>query len=405
MGRPTSKVSKVVVAGPLAPYTEGFLARLEELGYTPLSAVNSMRLMVHLSRWLHARGLTATDLSGVRVEQYFRERRAAGYLGSRSPRSLSVLLKVLHAEGVLAAEQPLPPGSASEALLASFQNYLLAERALALSTTRAYVLRARRFLTRHPGVDLAGLSAADVSAAVLAEAGRASVGSTQFFVVALRAFLRFCFIQGLVSTDLSAAALTMTGRRRPGLPRSISRADAVALLNSCDRRTAAGRRDYAILLMLLRLGLRSNEVATLRLEDLDWRGGVLVVHGKGQRTDRLPLPADVGEAITAYLRRGRPRTTRREVFLRTVAPIAPLSRRGLSLIVHRVCVRAGVTPVNAHRLRHTLACEMVRAGVPLPEISQVLRHRSLVSTAIYARADVDQLRTLAQPWPSAEAGR
>jgi integrase len=143
----------------------------------------------------------------------------------------------------------------------------------------------------------------------------------------------------------------------------------------------------------------------LRLEDLDWRAGELVVHGKAQRTDRLPLPADVGEAIAAYLRRGRPRTSRREVFLRTVAPISPLSRRGVSLIVHRACVRAGVRPVNAHRLRHTLACEMVRAGVPLPEISQVLRHRSLVSTAIYARADIDQLRMLAQPWPSAGASR
>lgn len=405
MGRPTSKVSKVVVVGPLAPFAEGFKARLEELGYTPLSAVNSMRLVVHLSRWLDACGLTAADLSSGLLEQYFRERRMAGYRGLRSPRSLVVLLELLHSEGVLAAVEPAPPRLASEELLASFQNYLLAERALASSTALAYVLRARRFLARHPEGNLAALTAADVSAAVLAEAGAGSVGSTQFFVVALRAFLRFCFIEGLVPTDLSAAALSMTGRRRPGLPKRISRADAVALLDSCDRRIAAGRRDYAVLLMLLRLGLRSCEVATLRLDELDWRAGELVVHGKAQRVDRLPLPADVGEAITAYLRRGRPRTTRREVFLRTLAPIAPLSRRGVSLIVHRACVRAGLTPVGAHRLRHTLACEMVRAGVPLPEISQVLRHRGLVSTAIYARADVDQLRMLAQPWPSVGATR
>jgi integrase/recombinase XerD len=406
MGRPTSKVSKVVVVGSLAPFAEGFKARLGELGYTPLSAVNSMRLMVHLSRWLDARGLRAADLSNARVEQYFRERRADGYLSSRSPRSLAVLLELLHSQGVLAAEEPPAPCSGSEALLVSFQNYLLVERGLAPSTALAYVLRARRFLARHtPEVNLAALTAADVSAAVLAEAGAGSVGSTQFFVVALRAFLRFCFIQGLVPVDLSAAALSMTGRRRPGLPKSISRADAVALLDSCDRRTAAGRRDYAVLLMLLRLGLRSCEVAALTLDVLDWRAGEIVVYGKARRADRLPLPADVGEAITAYLRRGRPQTTWREVFLRTVAPIAPLSRRGVSLIVHRACVRAGVTPVNAHRLRHTLACEMVRAGVSLPEISQVLRHRSLVSTAIYARADVDQLRTLAQPWPSVGASR
>jgi integrase/recombinase XerD len=406
MGGPTSKVDRVVVAGPLAPYAEGFQARLEELGYTRLSAVTSMRLMAHLSRWLSARGLTADDLTGDRVAQYLRERRAAGYARFLSPRSLAVLLELLGSRGVLTPQDPPRPCSESEALLAAFGDYLLNERALAPSTVQAYVLRARRFLTgRNPGMTVAGWTAADVTGAVLGEAGTGSVGSTQYFVVALRAFLRFCFIHGLLPVDLSAAALTATGRRRPGLPRRISRAEATALLGSCDRRRSRGRRDYAVLLLLLRLGLRAGEVAGLTLEDLDWRVGEIVVHGKGRRSDRLPLPSDVGEAITAYLRRGRPRSPRREVFLRAVAPIAPLSRRGISLVVPHACLRAGVPPVGAHRLRHTLACDMVRAGVPLPEISQVLRHRSLASTAIYARADVDQLRTLAQPWPNAEAAQ
>lgn len=406
MGRATSEISKVVVAGPLAPFAEGLKARLQELGYTPLTAVTSMRVMVHLSRWLSARGLTAGDLTGERVAQYLHERRAAGYARSLSPRSLAVLLELLRSRGVLTPQDPARPGSESEVLLAAFRDYLRDERALAPSTVEAYVLRAGRFLTgRDPGVGLAELTAAEISRTVLDEAGTASVGSIQYFVVALRAFLRFCFLQGLVPVDLSAAAMTATGRRRPGLPRTISQAEATALLGSCDRRRSQGRRDYAILLVLLRLGLRSGEVAGLTLEDLDWGVGEVVVHGKGRRSDRLPLPTDVGEAIIAYLRRGRPRTPRREVFLRAVAPIAPLSRRGISVVVTRACVRAGVPPVGAHRLRHTLACDMVRAGVPLPEISQVLRHRSLVSTAIYARANVDQLRALAQPWPSAETGQ
>jgi integrase/recombinase XerD len=406
MGRPTGKVDRVVVAGPLAPYAEGFQARLEELGYTPLSTVTWMRLMVHLSRWLGAHGLTAADLSSQRVEQYLRERQTAGYARFLSLRGVAVLLGFLSSMGVLAPEDPPRPCSESEALLASFRAYLLGERGLAPSTAMAYVLRARRFLAGcNPEVGLVGLTAADVTRAVLGEAGRRAVGSTQFFVVALRAFLRFCFIHGLVPVDLSAAALTATGRRRFGLPRGLSRAEAMALLDSCDRRTSIGRRNYAVLLLLLRLGLRAGEVAALRLNELDWRAGEIVVHGKGQRIDRLPLPVDVGEAVAAYLRWGRPRSTHREVFLRAVAPLAGLTRRGISLIVQRACVRAGLTPVGAHRLRHTLACDMVRAGVPLPAISQVLRHHSLVSTAIYARADVDQLRMLTQPWPNAEAGR
>jgi len=314
MDRATSEVGKVVVAGPLAPFAEGFKARLEELGYTPLSAVTSMRLMVHLSRWLSARGLTAGDLTGERVAQYFGERRAAGYVSSLSPRSLAVLLELLRSRGVLTSQDPPRPCSKSEALLAAFGDYLLNERALAPSTVAAYVLRARRFLIgRDPGVALAGLSAGDVTGAVLGVAGTGSVGSVQYFVVALRAFLRFCFLQGLVPVDLSAAALTATGRRRPGLPTMISRAEARALLGSCDRRRSQGRRDYAVLLVLLRLGLRAGEVAGLTLEDLDWRTGEIVVHGKGRRSDRLPLPTDVGEAITGYLRLGRPRTLRREI--------------------------------------------------------------------------------------------
>ncbi len=403
MSRPISRVSKVVVAGPLAPFVVAFKSRLGELGYTPLTTVNIMRLVAHLSRWLDAGGMTVTDLTGERVEQYLACRRAAGYVGSSSPRSLDSLLELLRSLGVLPGDdEAAPPWSASEQLLASFRGYLLVERALAPSTAAAYVDRAHRFLTGcTAGAAVAELTAAEVTRAVLRESTAAgSVGSAQFFVVALRAFLRFCFIEGLVRADLSAAALSVTGRRRPGLPAGIGQADAAALLSSCDRRCSQGRRDYAVLITLLRLGLRAGEVAGLRLEDLDWRAGEIVVHGKGRREDRLPLPDDVGAAITAYLQRGRPMTSRREVFLRAIAPIAALGRGGVSSIVRRACTRAGLARVGAHRLRHTMACEMVKAGVPLPEISQVLRHRSLVSTAIYARVDLDQLRALAQPWPS-----
>jgi integrase len=240
-----------------------------------------------------------------------------------------------------------------------------------------------------PSGELACLTAGEVTGAVLRESAAVSVSAAQFFVAGLRSFLRFCFIEGLVEVDLSKAALSVTGRRRSSLPRGISTADARALLDCCDRRSALG----------LRLGLRAGEMAGLKLDDIDWRAGELVVRGKGTREDRLPLPVDVGEAIAAYLQSGRPTSHRREVFVRARAPFRPIAPRTVSSTVRRACRRAGVAEVGSHRLRHTVACEMVSAHVPLVQIAQVLRHQSLQSTAIYARVDLDQLRLLAAPWP------
>jgi integrase/recombinase XerD len=400
MGRPTTPVSEVVIAGPLACFAADFRSALRDTGHTPLSAVTQLRLMAHLSLWLDAGGLTAADLTGERIEAYLRARRAAGRTWLCSRRGLTPLLDVLAARRALPADPPPVPGSPTDVLLAAFGRYLRSERGLDASTAAAYVARAARFLSRcAPDRELGTLTARDVTAAVLAESATHSVGATQYFVAALRAFLRFCHLEGWVGADLSAAALSVTGRRTSSLPQGISPAAARALLHSCDRRRAIGRRDYAVLVTLLRLGLRASEVTALALNAIDWRAGEIVVHGKGRRADRLPLPADVGEAISGYLQRGRPKTARREVFLTAVAPIAPLLRGAISSIVRRACRRAGVAPVGAHRLRHTLACAMVRSGVPLPGIGQVLRHRSLASTAIYARVDVEALRRLAQPWP------
>jgi site-specific recombinase XerD len=378
-------------------------ARLRAAGYTPLTAVNVMRLMAHLSRWLSANGLGAADLTRGQVERYVAARRAEGRTSGLSPRSLDPILGMLTDAGALTPEEPAGPVSEEERLLAAFERHLLCERALTGSTAAAYVAYARRFLAGRAGRRLDGATAADVTSAVLAEAEAVSASSAQYFVVALRAFLRFCFLDGLVEADLAGAALAVTGRRRFPLPRGISRADARALLAACDRRRRTGRRDYAVLMLLLRLGLRAGEAAALTLEDIDWRTGEITVHGKGRRDERLPLPADVGEAIAGYLTRGRPVTGRREVFLRAVAPAGPLSRGGISFIVRRACRRAGVAEVGAHRLRHTAACEMAAAGAPLTEIGQVLRHQSLDSTANYARIGVAELRKLARPWPGGAA--
>lgn len=388
------------MTGPLAPFADAYGQELKERRYSRLTAVNQQRQVARMSRWLEAKGLGVEELSEARVEDFLRFQRAGGRERSSWSRpGLLCLLDVLLEVGVLAVTVP-PSPSPAEVLLSSFERYLLSERGLSAGTVRGYVRHARRFVAGlAPSDGLAHLTAGEVTAAVLRESGAVSVSATQFFVCALRSFLRFCFIEGLVEVDLSQAALAATGRRRTSLPRGVTKADADALLACCDRRSALGRRDYALIITLLRLGLRASEVAGLRLDDIDWRAGELVVVGKGGRQDRLPLPSDVGEAIASYLRRGRPSSDRREVFLRARAPFWPIAPGTVASTVRRACRRAGVAEMGPHRLRHTVACEMVAAGVPLVEIAQVLRHHSLQSTAIYARVDLDQLRLLAAPWP------
>lgn len=395
-------VHGVEITGPLAPFADDYKVKLAGRGYTPRSIIDELRHLARLSRWLQERQLAAADLSNDRLDEFLCQlprRRDGGRVCSR--RALTQVLEVLEEHGLVRLGAKEEPVSASEALLASFERFLLQERAVAASTAATYLARVRRFLAWcAPSGEVAGLRASDVTEAVLRESTTVSVHAAKLFVTALRSFLRFCFIEGLTPSDLSAAALSVARRRGSSLPKGIDSRAANALVRSCDRRRANGRRDYAILLILLRLGLRAGEVAGLRLDNIDWRAGEVVVHGKGRHEDRLPLPSDVGEAIAGYLRRGRPDTTEhREVFLRAVAPIGPLHINGISGVVRSACLRAGVPVVRAHRLRHTVACQMAGSGVPLPEIAKVLRHHSISSTAEYARVDIERLRTVAQPWP------
>ena len=405
MGRPASKVCRVVLTGSLAPFAEAYSAELRARGYAPLTMVNQVRLVDRLSRWLDAGGLGASELTGDLVEEFLVGQRADGRARQGLSRpGLMCLLAVVRARGVLAVDEPAPASSPTEVLLASFERYLLSERGLGAGTVGGYVRHARWFLQARGAEDVSGLTARDVTAAVLCMAGSGvSASAARYFVCGLRAFLRFCFVDGLVAVDLSQAAMLLGGRRGSSLPKGIGRADGVALLTACDRRSRVGRRDYALIILLLRLGLRRGEVAALRLDDIDWRAGELTVRGKRGREDRLPLPADVGEAIAAYLKRGRPLTDRREVFFRARAPYRPIDPATVSSSVRRACQRAGIVEIGPHRLRHTTACEMVSAEVPRVQLGQVLRHHSLQSTAIYARVNVKQLRLLAQPWPTAGA--
>ena len=397
--------TRVRVRGPLAPHADGLCADLVAQGYTALSAANQMRLMAHVSRWLHSRRLRPQELTPQRVEQFLRARRRAGYTAWLSERGLAPLLGHLRRIQILPAPCPPVAHTALDRLLERYDNYLLHERGLVTTTVRSRQVVARRFLSACLPCDrleLDRLTAADVTRFVLQECRACSVGSAKLIVTALRSLLHFLFLEGLTPAPLASAAPAVAGWRLSGLPRAVEPWQAARLLRSCDRRTPIGRRDYAILMLLVRLGLRAGEVVALELADIDWRCGEILIRGKGRQQERLPLPMDVGEALVAYLRRGRASVGCDRVFLRSCAPQGALASTGPTSVVYRASERAGLPRVGAHRLRHTAATHMLQRGASLPEIAQVLRHRSLMTTAIYAKVDRAALRGLAQPWPGAD---
>lgn len=398
-----NKLVPLASGGPLAAYAEGWRTELIARGYRPSSVRRRLQLMGHLGRWAQSQHLQIEQLTSQHLEQFLEKRCQAGYGEPRSTRSLMTLMDYLHRMQIV--PEPLPVAIAQtdlDRLLDLYGNYLLHERGLAGSTIQVYKILARRFLLRHfdpTRLELNRLIAADVTRFVLDESQKHSTKTAKRVVSDLRSFLRFLYLTGQLSHPLAGAVPTVAGWRYCSLPQTLEPASVKRLLRSCDRRTAVGLRDHAILMLLARLGLRASEVADLELDQIDWRQGVIEVRGKGARQERLPLPPDVGEALTAYLCRGRPCSQSRLVFLSLHPPRGPMRRTGVGQVVDRASRRAGIPSVRPHRLRHTLASQMLAAGASLPEIAQVLRHQSTLTTAIYAKVDRTALRTLAQPWP------
>ncbi len=397
-----SSVCRVRVTGPLAMYADGFWADLAAQGYVAESADRNVRTLAHLSRWMDLQVLSADQLSAGRLEEFLAARRREGYHHALSMRAVMPLMGYLRQLGVAA----MPAAPEAPALVVEYRRYLVSERALTEAVAGKYARLAGEFLSacRQPdGPGLEDLSAAWVTGYVVAQCRGRPPGSAKFLVTVLRSLLRFLFLAGYTRRQFASAVPTVAHWGAGSLPRALSPETVAALLATCDRSTSAGRRDWAILVLLARLGLRAGEVAGLELDDLDWRAGEISVHGKGSRRERLPLPADVGEALVAYLHGGRPRAGCRTVFLRLSAPIQGLTVPAVTAVVYRSCARAGLAKAGAHRLRHSAASAMLAGGGTLTEVGQVLRHARLETTAIYAKIDQAALRGLARPWPGGAA--
>lgn len=382
--------ARVRITGPLTCYAEGFRSELIALGYTDLSLANQLRVVADLSRWLEARRISV-DRVDRDVVSAFLVRRRRTHTRFVSERALAPLLRHLGAVGVVEVA-PLDEARRSP-LLQEYERYLVEERAVVAARRDLCLAVAEEFLD---GRRASRLTTGDVTRFVRKHVGRPGFSG---WLSGLRSVLRFLFVTSKTATNLVYAVPSSPRWSQRTLPHALEPGELEAVLATCDRRTAVGRRDYAVLLLLSRLGLRAGEVAALQLDDLDWKAGEVIIHGKARALSRLPVPVDVGHGVAGYLRRGRRHGSTRSAFVACRAPYGSLTSGAVVAIAKTALRAAGVRHGGAHRLRHTAATQMLRRGASLTEIAQVLRHRRVNTTAIYAKVDRDSLRALARAWP------
>jgi site-specific recombinase XerD len=394
--------------GPLGFCIDSYAALLHELGYTRESARLQIRLVSDFSRWLSRNRCGPTDITPERCVAYLRYRARHLRSSGGETAALDRLINLLRKTGLVAA--PIPPEirNPCEDILSDFKIHLSQERVLSPATLKNYVPFARLLLTERFAdnqIKLSQLRATDITGFVQRHALCSSRKRALLMTTALRSFLRFLYQRGNLHTNLAGCVPTVPSWSLGDVPQYIQPEQVQHILDLCDRKTAGGQRDYAILLLLARLGLRAGEVAFLKLEDIDWEAGHITIHGKGGRSDLFPITVEIGQAVTDYLQNVRPRCSNRCVFVRMAAPqVGFASHTAISSIVRRALARARIRPPHkgAHLLRHTLATQMLQEGANLAEIGDILRHRHPNTTLVYAKVDLNGLRTIALPWPGGE---
>lgn len=390
---------------PLGPHLDSFAGILATLGYATVTGRSHLAFLADFGQWLVRSEVAITEVDERVVDAFVDARRHQGRLHRGQASTVRHLLEHLRQKAVIPSLEVESDETPFALLEGHYERYLRTERGLATATVLNYLPFVRRFLVeqfRDGELRLLELGPPDISSFILRHAYSMSPGRAKLMVTALRSFFGFLLQRGAIEVDLAASVPAVADWRLSTVPKYLTPEALQAVLDACNQGKPTGRRDYAILLLLARLGLRAGEVVALKLDDIDWRAGEIVVAGKGLFHDRMPLPADVGQALASYLRKDRPACSSRRVFVRMKAP-----RRGfahsstVSTIVRRALERAGLHPpvMGAHLLRHSLATGMLRQGASLAEIGEVLRHRVPNTTEIYAKVDIDGLRSLAQAWP------
>jgi site-specific recombinase XerD len=400
-----SRVMRGLKSGLLGEHIHLYVEHLQRAGYSREVGHRFLSVVQDFGFWLGAAGNGLGDVQEELVSQYLAERRRHRPLHKADARALSRLLSVLREAGVI-APRPAPTRDPREDLLGAYRLHLERKRGLAPTSIASHLWFLRPFL-EEMGIavneDVARLSARDVALYAQRHAGDHGATMARIMCSRVRVFLRYLHGEGLLTADLTAALPSIRRPPEARLPSFMSLEQVQRVLDSCDRAATTGRRDYAILMLLARLGLRANEVATLSLDDFDWRAGQFTVRGKGRKTATMPLPPDVGAAIASYLQQGRPRSESRRLFLLSVAPHAGFKgASGVQTVARSAIRRAGVTDLarrGSHAFRHSLATGLLRSGATLTEIGQLLRHEQQDTTRIYAKVDIDSLRTLGLAWP------
>lgn len=391
--------------GPLVPYLDSFAKSLDEQGFKRHLLSRQIRVTANFSKWLQAEEVAARDVTDEHVRRFFES--------SARPQSVrcgefATLRRLMDFLGQLGVIHPLPEHEEATAIqqtVSAFAAYLRQERALSEKTLIQYCPFIERFLSErfgHGPVEFAALRAGDVIGFVKRRAASLSPARAKAATTALRSFFRYLRHCGATQLDLAAAVPTVPNWSMTGIPRAIAPEHVQAVFAHCPRDTPLGRRDYAILILLARLGLRSGEIVALTLDSIDWEAGSIAVAGKGNQAACLPMPMEVGEAIADYLRHGRPVSSSRALFLRVCAPIRGLgAAQSVGTIAGAAIKRAGIETLHrgSHQFRHALAADMLRHGATLTEIGAVLRHRHAKTTGIYAKVDFAALRPLSLPWP------